>query len=214
MRLSFFAALGAISVVLVSSGLAQVRPGGHDFAGAKLTAHPTTSWPTNGGNLYNQRYSPLKAIDRTNVAQLKGVWRTRLRGSGTQPQYSGFAQPLVYDGVAYVSTGANDVFALSIDSGVILWQYTASLDRDITSVCCGWNNKGVAISDDKVFIGQLDGKLVALDRATGKVVWSIQAERWQERFSIPAAPLYVEPSTSLGAGPSTSLGAGGMVIIG
>ena len=205
MRLSFFAALGAISVLLVPSGLAQVKQGGHDFAGAKLTAHPTTSWPTNGGNLYNQRYSPLKAIDRTNVAQLKGVWRTRLRGSGTQPQYSGFAAPLVYDGVAYVSTGANDVFALSIDTGEILWQYEAKLDPNITSVCCGWNNKGVAISEDKVFIGHLDGRLAALDRATGKVAWSIQAERWQENFSITAAPLYVS---------STSLGAGGMVIIG
>jgi alcohol dehydrogenase (cytochrome c) len=205
MRLSFFAALGAISVLLVPSGLAQVKPGGHDFAGAKLTAHPTTSWPTNGGNLYNQRYSPLKAIDRTNVAQLKGVWRTRLRGSGTPPQYSGFAAPLVYDGVAYVSTGANDVFALSIDSGEILWQYEAKLDPNITSVCCGWNNKGVALSEDRVFIGHLDGRLAALDRATGKVAWSIQAERWQENFSITAAPLYV---------PSPSLGTGGMVIIG
>ncbi|HZL94106.1 MAG TPA: PQQ-binding-like beta-propeller repeat protein, partial [Vicinamibacterales bacterium] len=205
MRLSFFAALGAISVLLVPSGLAQVKQGGHDFAGAKLTAHPTMSWPTNGGNLYNQRYSPLKAIDRTNVAQLKGVWRTRLRGSGTQPQYSGFAAPLVYDGVAYVSTGANDVFALSIDTGEILWQYEAKLDPNITSVCCGWNNKGVAISEDKVFIGHLDGRLAALDRATGKVAWSIQAERWQENFSITAAPLYVS---------STSLGAGGMIIIG
>ena len=201
MRLSFFAALGAISVLLVPSGLAQVKQGGHDFAGAKLTAHPTTSWPTNGGNLYNQRYSPLKAIDRTNVAQLKGVWWTRLRGSGMQPQYSGFAAPLVYDGVAYVSTGANDVFALSIDSGEILWQYEAKLDPNITSVCCGWNNKGVAISEDKVFIGQLDGKLLALERATGKIAWSIQAERWQDNFSITAAPLYVNPSTSLGAVP-------------
>ena len=198
MRLSFFAALGAISVLLVPSGLAQVKQGGHDFTGAKLTAHPTTSWPTNGGNLYNQRYSPLKAIDRTNVAQLKGVWWTRLRGSGMQPQYSGFAAPLVYDGVAYVSTGANDVFALSIDSGEILWQYEAKLDPNITSVCCGWNNKGVAISEDKVFIGQLDGKLLALERATGKIAWSIQAERWQDNFSITAAPLYVNDMVIIG----------------
>src|SRR6187401_902396 len=198
MRLSFFAALGTISVLLVPSGLAQVKQGGHDFAGAKLTAHPTTSWPTNGGNLYNQRYSPLKALDRTNVAQLKGVWRTRLRGSGTPPQYSGFAAPLVHDGVAYVSTGANDVFALSIDTGEILWQYEAKLDPNITSVCCGWNNKGVAISEDKVFIGRLDGRLVALDRATGAVAWSIQAERWQENFSITAAPLYVNNMVIIG----------------
>jgi quinohemoprotein ethanol dehydrogenase len=205
----------ATAALLVASGSAQSkRTSNHDVSsGANLTAHPTTSWPTNGGNLYNQRYSPLTAINRGNVTQLKGVWRTRLRGSGTQPQYSGFAQPLVYDGVAYVSTGANDVFALSIDSGDILWQYEAKLDPDITSVCCGWNNKGVAISEDKVFIGHLDGRLAALDRATGKVAWSIQAERWQENFSITAAPLYVNPSASLGAGASTSLGAG-MVIIG
>ena len=98
----------------------------------------------------------------------------------------------MHDGVAYVSTGANDVFALSIDTGEILWQYSANLDPAITSVCCGWNNKGVAISEDKVFIGRLDGQLVALDRATGKVAWSIQAERWQENFSITAAPLYVD----------------------
>jgi quinohemoprotein ethanol dehydrogenase len=193
MRLFLFAALSAaVATLLAASGHAQVTRGSHvGFSAAGLTAPPTTSWPTNGGNLYNQRYSPLTAINRANVAQLKGVWRARLRGSGTAPQYSGFAQPLVYDGAAYVSTGANDVFALSIDTGEILWQYSAKLDAAITSVCCGWNNKGVAISEDKVFIGQLDGKLVALDRQAGKVAWSIQAERWQDNFSITAAPLYV-----------------------
>jgi alcohol dehydrogenase (cytochrome c) len=181
----------AIAALLVTAGVAQVRQGSaHDFSAVTLTAPPSTSWPTNGGNLYNQRYSPLTAVNRNNVALLKGVWRARLRGSGTQPQYSGFAQPIVYEGVAYVSTGANDVFALSIDTSEVLWQYTANLDPNITSVCCGWNNKGVAVSEDKVFIGHLDGRLAALDRATGKVAWSIQAERWQENFSITAAPLY------------------------
>ena len=223
MRSTFLATLCvALAALFVTSGLAQSkRESEHPFSAAKLTAPPTTGWPTNGGNLYNQRYSPLKAINRTNVTQLKAVWRARLQGSGTQPQYSGFAQPLVYAGVAYVSTGANDVFALSLDGGEILWRYTANLDPNITSVCCGWNNKGVAISEDKVFIGQLDGKLVALDRSTGKVAWSIQAERWQDNFSITAAPLYVNTSTSPGASTSTSLGASpstspgaGMVIIG
>ncbi len=209
------AAVVATAALLVASGSAQSRrTSSHDVSAVKLTAHPTTSWPTNGGNLSNHRYSPLTAINRGNVTQLKGVWRTRLRGSGSQPQYSGFAQPLVYDGVAYVSTGANDVFALSIDSGEILWQYEAKVDPNITSVCCGWNNKGVAISEDKVFVGHLDGRLTALDRATGKIAWSIQAERWQENFSITAAPLYVNPSTAPGTGPTSSLSAGGMVIIG
>jgi len=200
MRSSFSAAIGvSLAVLLAVSGYAQ-RPdaGERGFSATALAAAPTTSWPTNGGNLSNQRYSPLMAISRANVTQLKGMWRARLRGSGTAPQYSGFAQPLVHDGVAYVSTGANDVFALSIDGGEILWQYTANLDPNITSVCCGWNNKGVAISEDKVFIGQLDGKLLALDRGTGTVAWSIQAERWQENFSITAAPLYVNNMVIVG----------------
>jgi alcohol dehydrogenase (cytochrome c) len=201
MRLFFSAALSSAvaAALLATSGLAQVRQGSpHDFTAAKLAAPPTSSWPTNGGNLFNQRFSQLTAINRANVGQLKGVWRARLRGSGTAPQYSGFAQPVVHDGVAYVSTGADDVFALSIDTGEILWQYSANLDPGITSVCCGWNNKGVAISDEKVFIGQLDARLVALDRATGKVAWAIQAERWQENFSITAAPLYADGMVIVG----------------
>src|SRR5262245_10949049 len=174
MRSTFLATLCvALAALFVTSGLAQpTRESEPAFSAPKLTAPPTTSWPTNGGNLYNQRYSPLNGINRANVQQLKGVWRARLFGSGTAPQYSGFAQPIVHDGVAYVSTGANDVFALSIDSGETLWHYAANLDANITSVCCGWNNKGVAISEDRVFLGQLDGKLVALERATGKVAWS------------------------------------------
>jgi alcohol dehydrogenase (cytochrome c) len=189
----------AAAACLVAALVAQAPPiGAQDFTATRLTAHPTASWPTNGGNLFNQRYSPLTGLDRTNVRQLKGVWRTQLRGSGTAPKYSGFAAPIVYDGAAYVSTGANDVFALSLDTGEILWQYAANVDPNITSVCCGWNNKGVAVSEDKVFAGQLDGKLVALDRATGRVAWSIQAERWQESFSITAAPLYVEGKVIVG----------------
>src|SRR5215467_15821522 len=181
---SFFAAFGVAAVLLVTIGFAQQKNfSGHDFDASKLTTAPTTNWPTNGGNLYNQRYSPLTAINRGNVAQLKGVWRARLRSSGTGPQYSGGAQPIVENGVAYVSTGANDVFALSIDTGEILWEYEANLDATITSVCCGWISRGVAISEDKVFVGRLDGQLVALNRATGKVVWTIQAERWQDNYS-------------------------------
>jgi alcohol dehydrogenase (cytochrome c) len=175
--------------LLAQSGSRALR---RAFAADTLVAPPTDGWPTNGGNLYNQRYSPLNQIDAGNVSELKGVWRTHLRGSGLAPQYSGEAQPVVDDGVAYVSTGANDVFALSIDSGEILWEYTANLPAELPSVCCGWNNRGVALSEDKVFMGRLDGKLVALDRKSGKAVWTIQAERPEENFSITPAPVYFD----------------------
>ena len=165
---------------------------------AELAALPTTNWPTNGGNLFNQRYSPLTEIDRSNVAGLKGVWRARLGGSGTGQQYSGEAQIVVYDDTAYVSTGADDVFAISLASGEIVWRYEAHLLPDITSVCCGWTSRGVAVSADKVFVGRLDARLVALDRATGKPVWDIAAERWEENFSITAAPLYYDGMVIVG----------------
>jgi PQQ-dependent dehydrogenase (methanol/ethanol family) len=162
------------------------------FSSKELTASPTDNWITNGGNVYNQRYSPLTRINRDNVAQLKPQWRTHLNGSGTESKYSGQAQPLVYDGVIYVPTGANDVFALDVDTGKILWTYQAHLDAGITVVCCGWMSRGVALGDGKIYAGQLDGKLVALDQRTGAIVWSVQAETNADGFSVTAAPLYYD----------------------
>ncbi len=174
-----------------ASGPAAVAPA-PAFAGNALVAPPVDAWPTNGGNVYNQRYSPLAEIDRGNVSRLRGVWRTHLGGSGLAAKYSGEAQPIVYDGVVYVSTGADDVFALSVATGAVLWRYEAHLDPDLTSVCCGWDNRGIALGGGKVYVGQLDGRLVALDQRTGKPVWSVQAGRWQDGYSITSAPLYYD----------------------
>lgn len=162
------------------------------FTARQLLAQPRTGWLTNGGNLFNQRYSPLTAINRTNVNRLKGVWRTHLDRSGLEEKYSGEGQPLVYDGVIYITTGADDVFALSVATGKILWRYKANLNPDLSTVCCGWDNRGVAMGDGKIYVGQLDAKLVALDQRTGKPVWTVQAERWQDGFSITGAPLYYD----------------------
>ena len=83
----------AVAALIVASGASEriTRGSEHDFSAARLTAPPTASWPTNGGNLYNQRYSPLTAVNRANAGQLKGVWRTRLGGSGTAPAQAGCA---------------------------------------------------------------------------------------------------------------------------
>jgi len=162
------------------------------FTADDLTAEPRESWITNGGTLFNQRYSPLEEIDASNVSELKGVWRQRLRGSGAAAKYSAEAQPIVHDGVIYVVTGADDVFAIGVETGQILWQYEAKLDQKINTVCCGWTSRGVALGDGKVFVGQLDGILVALDQKTGKVVWSTPVGRWQEGYTITSAPLYYD----------------------
>jgi quinohemoprotein ethanol dehydrogenase len=181
----------ALVLALLSTPKLQAQTVAPKFAGSVLTA-PRNDWPTNGGDWYNRRYSPLGEINRDTVERLKGVWRTRLNGSGFGPQYSGEAQPIYFDGTLYVSTGANDVFAIDVDSGKFLWTYQANLDPAISTACCSWTNRGVAIGEGKVFAGQLDGKLVALDQKTGKVVWSVQAERWQDGFTITTAPLYYD----------------------
>ena len=184
-------ALLLLSALIAVSGYAQ-QPLSRGSGGRDGVTPPTSGWPTNGGDLYNRRYSPLSQITRDNVAGLKGAWRARLNGSGLAAKYSGEATPIVADGVMYVITGADDVFALNVESGATLWTYTANLDQKINVVCCGWTSRGVGLGEGKVFVGQLDGKLLALDQRTGKPVWSVQAERWEEGFSITSAPLYYD----------------------
>src|SRR3979411_2272450 len=134
-------------------------------------------WDTNGGNLTNQRYSTLKQIDTTNVAQLKGAWMTRPRGSGAAGKYSFEASPLVKDGIMYVVTGNDDVFALNAKTGDIIWEYWSGIDQTISTICCGWVNRGLAMGEGQIYLGQLDANVVALDMKTGKVVWKTPIEK-------------------------------------
>jgi len=180
--------VAAAFTFVLSAQRAAVAP---SFDGAALTALPRDGWLTNGGDLFNRRYSPLTQITRDNVASLKAVWRVRL-GSATENKYSGEATPVVYNGVIYVVTGADDVFAVGVESGQVLWSYRANLDQAINTICCGWTSRGVGLGDGRVYVGQLDGKLVALDQQTGRAVWTTQAERWQDGFSITTAPLYYD----------------------
>jgi quinohemoprotein ethanol dehydrogenase len=199
-----FAAVIIVLVITVAFGVAYLatRGGGGSssatiqsapaFSTQDLAALPTDNWITNGGSLANQRYSPLTEIDASNVSRLNGVWHTHLRGSALAAKYSAESQPLVYQGTIYVPTGQDDVFAVNAETGKIRWQYKANLDQKISTVCCGWESRGVALGDGKVYIGQLDGNLVALDQKDGTVVWKTLVLPWQQGYSITNAPLYVD----------------------
>ncbi len=91
------------------------------FTAADLAKPRDDAWLTNGGTLNNQRYSPLRQIDRQNVARLKALWHVNL-GSGLELRHNNQAQPLVYDGVIYIVSGQDDVFAISVDTGKVLWE--------------------------------------------------------------------------------------------
>jgi alcohol dehydrogenase (cytochrome c) len=149
-------------------------------------------WVTNGGNMTNQRYSTLKQIDTTNVKQLKGAWMTRLKGSGFGGKYSAEATPLVKDGIMYVVTGNDDVFAFNAKTGELLWERWSNIDQKISTVCCGWLNRGLAMGEGMIFLGQLDANLVALDIKTGKEVWKTPIEDWHNGYGVTNAPLYYD----------------------
>jgi len=149
-------------------------------------------WVTNGGNMTNERYSTLKQIDTTNVKQLKGAWMTRLKGSGLGGKYSLEATPLVKDGIMYMVTGNDDVFALDAKTGQILWEHWSQIGQTISTVCCGWINRGLAMGEGMLFLGQLDANMVALDIKTGKEVWRTPVEDWHNGYGVTNAPLYFD----------------------
>ena len=109
-------AAAAAPTVTSPTSAAQIEKA-PNFTADDLSAAPTDNWPTVGGSLRNERYSPLDQIDTSNVSQLKGVWMTHLDGSGVGAKYSAESQPVVWKGVMYVTTGNNDVFAVSVATG-------------------------------------------------------------------------------------------------
>jgi alcohol dehydrogenase (cytochrome c) len=187
-RASALVALGGILLALAAGC------GGSD----DQTTGAGAEWSTNGGATWNQRYSTLDEIDTSNVAQLKGTWRTHLNGSGVAAKYSGESQPVVQDGVVYVTTGNDDVFAVSVETGKIIWEHKSNIDQSISTVCCGWLNRGVALGDGRAYVGQLDGKVVALDTKTGEPIWTRQLVQWQKGQTITGAPLFLDGKIYIG----------------
>jgi quinohemoprotein ethanol dehydrogenase len=148
-------------------------------------------WITYGGSLFNQRFSTLNQINTSNVDQLKGAWMTRL-GSGRGSKYKFEADPLVIDGVMYIPTGNDDIFALDAKTGRKIWEYFSDIPQVNDTICCGWNNRGVAAGQGMIFSGQLDGSFVALDQKTGRIAWRTQLEDYKDGYSITGATRYFD----------------------
>ena len=138
------------------------------FVVAEKTAHSDSNispeWSTYGNGLHNQRHSLLKDINAENVHKMKLAWKYRTGKVGTFQ-----TSPLVVDDVMYFSTPFNDVVALDAYNGSELWRYQHELTR--TKTCCGPANRGVAIAGNNVYQATIDGRLIALNKENGKVVW-------------------------------------------
>jgi len=116
---------------------------------------------------------------------------TRL-GSGRGAKYYFEADPLVIDGTLYIPTGNDDIFALDGKTGKKLWEYDSDIPQTNDLICCGWDNRGVAAGEGKIFSGQLDGSFVALDQKTGQIAWRTQLEDYHDGYSITGATRYYD----------------------
>jgi quinohemoprotein ethanol dehydrogenase len=170
------------------------------FTTAELEAVPGDNWITNGGDLTNDRFSSLDEINTENVGELKGEWLTKIGQNATAAKFSAEGQALEYEGTIYIPDGADDVYAIDAGTGKILWTYEPSIPADPLGevVCCGWDNRGVALGDGMVFLSQLNGIQVALDQQTGKVEWETPIVKPKSGYSITSAPLYYDGRVYVG----------------
>jgi len=160
------------------------------FLPTDLQGSAGADWATNGGDYGQTRYSTLNQVTTGNVATLKEKWHIHLNGSGMGSKYKGEATPLVYKGIMYMVTGNSDVFALDATTGTTLWSYNSLIPQNMNTICCGWDARGLALGEGRVFVAQLDGTLVALDQQTGGISWGGRNARWQDGYSMTMAPLY------------------------
>ena len=138
---------------------------------------------TYGMGYHQQRYSPLKQINKSTVKRLVPVWSLSLAN-----EFGEQGQPLVYNGVLYAAN-VKRVVAVEVATGRQLWTTPIEWEPAVARVvCCGLSNRGIALYDGKVFVASVDAHLRALDAGTGKEIWKTKVAEWKEGYSITSAP--------------------------
>jgi alcohol dehydrogenase (cytochrome c)/quinohemoprotein ethanol dehydrogenase len=153
-------------------------------------------WMTVGRTYNEQRFSPLKQINDSNASQLGLAWSFDLDTARGQE-----ATPLVVDGVMYFSTAWSKVKALDAKTGAAIWQYDPKVPLEYgVKVCCDVVNRGVAMWNGKIYVGTLDGRLIALNAANGEEVWSVQTTDTEKPYAITGAPRVAKGKVFIGNG--------------
>jgi alcohol dehydrogenase (cytochrome c) len=128
-----------------------------------------------------QRYSPLAKVNKDTVKNLVPMWSFSFGGEKQRGQE---AQPVIHEGVMFVTASYSRIFALDTKTGKKLWKYEHRLPEGIMP-CCDVVNRGAALYDNLVIFGTLDAQLVALDQKTGKVVWKEKLEDFRPVTPTP-----------------------------
>ncbi|MEO8259164.1 MAG: PQQ-dependent dehydrogenase, methanol/ethanol family [Acidobacteriota bacterium] len=186
----FRAKVAAAIVLLACCGLdAQVT-----YDRLLRAADEPHNWLTYSGGYASQRYSQLKQIDTSNVRNLELKWILPNQVFGAWQ-----SSPLVVDGIMYVTQRPNDVLAVDARTGRVFWQYRYTNSPE-ARVCCGSNNRGVAMLGETLFLATLDAHLVAIDARTGRPLWNIAVGDPSLGYSMTLAPLVVKDKVLVGMG--------------
>ena len=156
------------------------------------TAEPQ-NWLTYNGGYSSNRYSQLAQLTPANAAGLELKWAYQSRSLDKHE-----VTPLVVDGVMYTIQSPNDVVALDARTGAILWTYAHKPLEGTRNPCCGNLSRGVAILGDNIYLGSLDGMLIAINARTGKEVWRTVVGDYKNFYSITHAPLAVKDKIIVG----------------
>jgi alcohol dehydrogenase (cytochrome c) len=152
------------------------------------------NWLTYGGTYASQRYSALAQITPDNVSRLETKWVLQNQVFGAWQ-----SNPLIVDGIMYLTERPNDVMAVDARTGRMFWMYRWTPSPD-ARVCCGANNRGVAILGNTLYMGTLDAHLIALDAVTGKPLWNTAVADVKLAYSITHAPLIIKDKVIVGVG--------------
>ena len=179
----------------LATGVALAQQGINDQA---LLDSPNQEWLSYGGNYAETHYSPLDQINQSTVEGLGLAWEWEIIGNAGNVE----ATPLVADGVIYATGTWSHVFALNAATGRLIWRWDPGIVRSRQaggpSMCCGPVNRGVALYGDKVYVGLLDGRLVALNKDSGLIEWVVQTTPIGADYAITGAPRVVKGNVIIG----------------
>ena len=190
--------VASTAIALLASG--AIGAGKHritvDEAAIVASADKGDNWLTYGRTYDEQRFSPLTQVNADTVSKLGLAWYADLDTARGQE-----STPLAIDGILYTSTAWSMVKAFDATTGKMLWSYDPKVPREtLVKACCDAVNRGVAAWGNKLFVGTLDGRLVALDRGTGHVVWETRTTPEGSDYTITGAPRVVKGKVIIGNG--------------
>jgi quinohemoprotein ethanol dehydrogenase len=145
-------------------------------------------WPYYGADVYNTRFADIDQINPSNISQLKPAWTFH---TGANPNLGMEMTPIVVDGVMYVTTGDDEVFALNPTTGAQIWKYTPTDMPPLSTLPYAVNNRGVGYGQGLIFDARMDAKLVALNAKTGKVVWETAVDLPSNEAGMTLAPQFI-----------------------